>query len=79
MEQRPVRSQGAWGPPGRPDSAADQQDQEVQGGSLPKTFFIQGQDCPPEQAREMLALMTGEARDIVRCVFKLRKEYDRAG
>ncbi len=36
-------------------------------------------DCPPEQAREMLALMTEEARDIVRCVFKLRKEYDRAG
>lgn len=31
-------------------------------------------DCPPEQAREMTSLMIQEARDILRCLFDLRKE-----
>jgi hypothetical protein len=33
-------------------------------------------DCAPEKAREMLALMTQEARDLLKCLYELRKEID---
>ena len=33
-------------------------------------------DCPAEQAQEMLVLMTTEAREILRCLYDLRKMID---
>lgn len=33
-------------------------------------------DSPPDEAREMLALMTAEARAILKCLYELRKELD---
>ena len=33
-------------------------------------------DSPPAQAREMLELMTKETRDILRCLYELRKGID---
>jgi nitrogen-specific signal transduction histidine kinase len=30
-------------------------------------------DCPPNQAREMLDLMTKEARELLRCMVQLKK------
>ena len=32
-------------------------------------------DCPPEQMREMLGLMTDETREILRCLLELQKEF----
>ena len=31
-------------------------------------------DCPPEQTREMLALMTDETREILRCLHDMQRE-----
>lgn len=33
-------------------------------------------DCPPEKARAMVALMTQEARDILKCLGELDKGID---
>ena len=33
-------------------------------------------DSSPKQAREMLDLMSKETRDILRCLYELRKEFD---
>lgn len=33
-------------------------------------------DCPPDKAREMLSLMTKEAREILRGLFELQKELE---
>lgn len=33
-------------------------------------------DCAPQKAREMLTLMTQEARELLKCLYDLRKEMD---